>query len=162
MVCGYLVIVMSAGLFQMTIKCTILLTVTIISGQNPKVLSLLNSINICNVLNSVKLWLQCEIESNKQNSARQTALVQSLRDRIREAEDDAVEKDNFANRSDVTISSLRKELQTQQDRLQQVESSLKHHITAEEEAASRAAKWESKVSVAKFGLFVSIIGSFTL
>lgn len=87
---------------------------------------------------------KCEIESNKQNSARQTALVQSLRDRIREAEDEAVEKDNFANRSDVTISSLRKELQSQQDRLHQVESSLKHHITAEEEAASRAAKWESK------------------
>jgi len=79
-------------------------------------------------------------------------LVQSLRDRIREAEDEAVEKDNFANRSDVTISSLRKELQTQQDRLQQVESSLKHHITAEEEAAGRAAKWESKVCVAKFWL----------
>lgn len=87
---------------------------------------------------------KCEIESNKQNSARQTALVQSLRDRIREAEDQAAEKENFANRSDVTISSLRKEIQTQQDRLQQVESSLKHHIAAEEEAASRAAKWESK------------------
>jgi len=78
--------------------------------------------------------------------------VQSLRDRIREAEDEAVEKDNFANRSDVTISSLRKELQTQQDRLHQVESSLKHHITAEEEAASKAAKWESKVCIAKLGL----------
>lgn len=71
--------------------------------------------------------------------------MQSLRGRIQEAEDQAVEKENFANRSDVTISSLRKEIQTQQDRLQQVESSLKHHIAAEEEAASRAAKWESKV-----------------
>ena len=91
------------------------------------------------------LLLQCEIESNKQNAARQTALVQSLRDRIREAEDQAAEKENFANRSDVTISSLRKETHTLQDRLQQVESSLKHHIAAEEEAASRAAKWESKV-----------------
>ncbi|XP_022792806.1 coiled-coil domain-containing protein 170-like [Stylophora pistillata] len=87
---------------------------------------------------------KCEIESNKQNAARQTALVQSLRDRIREAEDEATEKENFANRSDVTISSLKKEIQTQQDRLQQVESSLKHHIAAEEEASSRAAKWESK------------------
>ena len=92
---------------------------------------------------------QCEIESNKQNAARQSALVQSLRDRIREAEDEATEKENFANRSDVTISSLKKEMQTQQDRLQQVESSLKHHITAEEEAASRAAKWETKVRVSK-------------
>lgn len=87
---------------------------------------------------------KCEIESNKQNAARQTALVQSLRDRIQEAEDQAAEKENFANRSDMTISSLRKEMHTLQDRLQQVESSLKHHIAAEEEAASRAAKWESK------------------
>lgn len=87
---------------------------------------------------------KCEIESNKQNAARQTALVQSLRDRIREAEDQAVEKENFANRSDVTISSMRKEMHTLQDRLQQVESSLKHHIAAEEEATSQAKKWESK------------------
>ena len=71
--------------------------------------------------------------------------MHSLRDRIREAEDEATEKENFANRSDVTISSLKKEIQTQQDRLQQVESSLKHHIAAEEEASGRAAKWESKV-----------------
>lgn len=87
---------------------------------------------------------KCEIESNKQNAARQTTLVQSLRDRIREAEDQAVEKENFANRSDVTISSMRKEMHTLQDRLQQVESSLKHHIAAEEEATSQAKKWESK------------------
>lgn len=87
---------------------------------------------------------KCEIESNKQNAARQTALVQSLRDRIREAEDQAVEKENFANRSDVTISSMRKEMHTLQDRLQQVESSLKHHIAAEEEATSQVKKWESK------------------
>ena len=73
--------------------------------------------------------------------------MHSLRDRIREAEDEATEKENFANRSDVTISSLKKEIQTQQDRLQQVESSLKHHIAAEEEASGRAAIWESKVCV---------------
>ena len=72
-------------------------------------------------------------------------MVQSLRDRIREAEDQAVEKENFANRSDVTISSMRKEMHTLQDRLQQVESSLKHHIAAEEEATSQVKKWESKV-----------------
>ena len=77
-------------------------------------------------------------------------MVQSLRDRIREAEDQAVEKENFANRSDVTISSMRKEMHTLQDRLQQVESSLKHHIAAEEEATSQAKKWESKVCDAFF------------
>ena len=56
-----------------------------------------------------------------------------------------LKKKNFANRSDVTISSMRKEMHTLQDRLQQVESSLKHHIAAEEEATSQAKKWESKV-----------------
>lgn len=101
------------------------------------------------MLKSCLLLLQCEIESNKQNAARQSALVQSLRERIREAEDLAAEKENFANRSDITITSLKKEMQNQQDRLQQVESSLKHHISAEEEASSRAAKWESKVQLYK-------------
>lgn len=101
------------------------------------------------MLKSCLLLLQCEIESNKQNAARQSALVQSLRERIREAEDSAAEKENFANRSDITITSLKKEMQNQQDRLQQVESSLKHHISAEEEASSRAAKWESKVQLYK-------------
>lgn len=101
------------------------------------------------MLKSCLLLLQCEIESNKQNAARQSALVQSLRERIREAEDSAAEKENFANRSDITITSLKKEMQNQQDRLQQVESSLKHHISAEEEASSRATKWESKVQLYK-------------
>ena len=88
---------------------------------------------------------QCEVESNKQNAARQSALIQSLRDRVRDAEDAAVDKENIASRNDVTIISLRKEMQNQQDRMQQVESSLKHHITAEEEAVKRATQWESKV-----------------
>lgn len=101
------------------------------------------------MLKSCLPLLQCEIESNKQNAARQSALVQSLRERIREAEDSAAEKENFANRSDITITSLKKEMQNQQDRLQQVESSLKHHISAEEEASTRAAKWESKVQLYK-------------
>lgn len=99
---------------------------------------------------------KCEIESNKQNAARQSALVQSLRERIREAEDSAAEKENFANRSDITITSLKKEMQNQQDRLQQVESSLKHHISAEEEASSRAAKWESKYGELKAQLIKAL------
>lgn len=99
---------------------------------------------------------KCEIESNKQNAARQSALVQSLRERIREAEDSAAEKENFANRSDITITSLKKEMQNQQDRLQQVESSLKHHIAAEEEASSRAAKWESKYGELKAQLIKAL------
>ncbi|XP_073248075.1 coiled-coil domain-containing protein 170-like [Porites lutea] len=99
---------------------------------------------------------KCEIESNKQNAARQSALVQSLRERIREAEDSAAEKENFANRSDITITSLKKEMQNQQDRLQQVESSLKHHISAEEEASSRASKWESKYGELKAQLIKAL------
>ena len=90
---------------------------------------------------------QCEVESNKQNAARQSALIQSLRDRVHDAEDAAVDKENMASRNDVTIISLRKEMLSQQDRLQQVESSLKHHISAEEEAANRAIQWESKVHI---------------
>ena len=47
---------------------------------------------------------------------------------------------------------MRKEMHTLQDRLQQVDSSLKHHIAAEEEATSQAKKWESKVCDQRFFL----------
>ena len=89
--------------------------------------------------------MQCEIESDKQSAARQTALIQSLRQRVREAEDEAEEKETVVSRNDITLASLRKELQIQQDRLQQAESSLKHHIMVEEEAVMRSSSWESKV-----------------
>ena len=74
-------------------------------------------------------------------------MVTSLRQRVREAEDDAEDRENIASRSDVTIASMRKEMQSLQDKLQQVEVSLRHHINAEEEAAKRASKWENKVNV---------------
>lgn len=73
------------------------------------------------------------------------ALVNSLRQRVREAEDNAEDRENLASRSDVTIVSMRKELQNLQDKLQQSDVSLRHHIAAEEEAAKRAASSETKV-----------------
>ncbi|XP_031554608.1 coiled-coil domain-containing protein 170-like [Actinia tenebrosa] len=90
--------------------------------------------------------LKCEIEGEKQNEARLQALVTSLRQRVREAEDDAEDRENIASRSDVTILSLRKEMQNLQDKLQQAEVSLRHHIGVEEEASKRASKWENKCS----------------
>jgi arginine/ornithine N-succinyltransferase beta subunit len=72
-------------------------------------------------------------------------LVNSLRQRVREAEDDAEDRENIASRSDVTIASLRKEMQSLQDKLQQAEVSLRHHISTEDEASKRAYKWENKV-----------------
>lgn len=72
-------------------------------------------------------------------------MVTSLRQRVREAEDDAEDRENIASRSDVTIVSLRKEMQNLQDKLQQAEVSLRHHIGVEEEADKRASKWENKV-----------------
>ena len=89
--------------------------------------------------------MQCDIESGRQNEARLQALVNSLRQRVREAEDDAEDRENIASRSDVTIVSLRKELQSLQDKLQQSDVSLRHHISAEEDAAKLAANWETKV-----------------
>ena len=67
---------------------------------------------------------------------------------MQEAEDQAEEKESFVSRNDVTLASLRKELQVQLDRLQQAESSLKHHIAAEEDASKRSSAWESKVRLA--------------
>lgn len=96
---------------------------------------------------NLSVCLQCDVESGKQNEARLQALVNSLRQRVREAEDEAEDRDNIASRSDVTIVSLRKELQNLQDKVQQSDVSLRHHISAEEDVAKRANLWETKVMV---------------
>jgi predicted nucleic acid-binding Zn-ribbon protein len=88
---------------------------------------------------------QCEIETQKQNGARQTALIQSLRHRLQEAEEAIDVKENAASRGDVTIASLKKEMQAQQDRLQQAETSLKRRLNEEENATKKAHSWKSKV-----------------
>lgn len=88
--------------------------------------------------------LKCEIESFKQNGARQTSLVQSLRHRIQDAEEAIDVKENAASRGDVTIVSLKKEIHTQQDRLQMAETSLKRRLGEEETAARNAQSWKSK------------------
>ncbi|XP_028398523.1 coiled-coil domain-containing protein 170-like [Dendronephthya gigantea] len=88
--------------------------------------------------------LKCEIETQKQNGARQTALIQSLRHRLQEAEEAIDAKENAASRGDVTIASLKKEMQAQQDRLQQAETSLKRRLNEEENAAKKALSWKSK------------------
>ena len=100
---------------------------------------------------------QCEIESHKQNGARQTALVQSLRQRIQEAEEAIDAKENAASRGDVTIASLKKEMYAQQDRLQQAEASLKRRLGEEENAARKAHSWKTKVFYISY-IFVRLFG----
>ena len=89
---------------------------------------------------------QCEIESGKQNLARQNAMVNSLQQRVKDAEDFAMDRENLMSRNDITISSLKKELQSQQDKARQIETSLKYHIGVEEENTRKAETWENKVS----------------
>ena len=89
--------------------------------------------------------VKCEIESFKQNGARQTALVQSLRHRVQEAEEAIDVKENAASRGDITIASLKKDMCVQQDRLQMAETSLKRRLGEEENASREAYSWKSKV-----------------
>jgi predicted nucleic acid-binding Zn-ribbon protein len=72
-------------------------------------------------------------------------LIQSLRHRLQEAEEAIDLKENAASRGDVTIASLKKEMQAQQDRLQQAETSLKRRLNEEESAAKKAHSWKTKV-----------------
>ncbi|XP_046847870.1 coiled-coil domain-containing protein 170-like isoform X2 [Xenia sp. Carnegie-2017] len=88
--------------------------------------------------------LQCEIATQKQNGARQTALIQSLRHRLQEAEEAIDAKESAASRGDVTIAALKKEMQSQQDRLQQAETALKRRINEEENATKKAHSWKTK------------------
>ena len=73
-------------------------------------------------------------------------MLTALQQRVKDAEDFAVDKENKMSRVDVTIASLKKELQEQFDQKQKLETSLKHHLKVEEENSKRAAQWENKVS----------------
>lgn len=96
---------------------------------------------------TIFVTFQCEIESGKQLQARTSAMLSSLQHRVKDAEDFAADKENKMSRVDVTISSLKKELQRQIDERQKVEFSLKHHLSVEEENSKRAAEWERKVNI---------------
>ena len=74
-------------------------------------------------------------------------MLSSLQGRVKDAEEFAFEKENKMSRVDITISSLKKEIQTQMDERQKLEVSLKHHMQVEEENYKKAEKWESKVIV---------------
>ena len=72
-------------------------------------------------------------------------MLSSLQNRVKDAEEFAVEKENKMSHVDITISSLKKELQSQVDEKQKLEVSLKHHMQVEDENHKKAEKWESKV-----------------
>ena len=72
-------------------------------------------------------------------------MLSSLQSRVKDAEEYAVEKENKMSRVDITVSSLKKELQAQMDEKQKLEVSLKHHMQVGEENYKKTEKWESKV-----------------
>ena len=72
-------------------------------------------------------------------------MLTSLQHRVKDAEDTANDKENKMSRFDVTIASLKKELQDQLDQKQKLEISLKHHLAVEEENSKKAGSWETKV-----------------
>lgn len=72
-------------------------------------------------------------------------MLSSLQSRVKDAEEFAVEKENKMSRVDITVLSLKKELQAQLDEKQKIEISLKHHLQVEEENVKKAQEWERKV-----------------
>ncbi|XP_013406676.1 coiled-coil domain-containing protein 170 [Lingula anatina] len=85
-----------------------------------------------------------EVEKYKENDARLSSLVQSLRDRLHEAESQSGSLEAAAGRCEVTISSLQKENREAQDRIVELESRLRSHLSEREEAEQKAAAAEKK------------------
>ena len=96
--------------------------------------------------------IQCDVENHKQNQARQNALISSLQQRVRDAEDKAGMKENSVSRNEIQIMSLQKELQAQLDKRQQLETSLKHHLSVSEDHHKKSEGWEQKVLQELFDL----------
>ncbi|XP_066279979.1 coiled-coil domain-containing protein 170-like isoform X2 [Branchiostoma lanceolatum] len=104
--------------------------------------------------------LESEVQSYKEDNARQVALVQTLRNRIREMDDETGTLSVVKGRGEITIQALQKEVREYQDRVAELEGRLRFkerrhvtfltdqnfrsHINEREGAEQSSQSWERK------------------
>ena len=69
--------------------------------------------------------LQNILDSNRENEARLSDVIQSLRDRVRELEDQLGSYHTVSNRGEFTISTLQRELRDANDKVVELEGRLR-------------------------------------
>ncbi|XP_069625273.1 coiled-coil domain-containing protein 170 isoform X1 [Ranitomeya imitator] len=106
-------------------------------AEGPKLL------DIWSKLSSKDLCLQelkAEVESYRENNARQSSLITSLRARLQETEEDSGILANSKTRAELTLKGIIQENRGLKERLQEMESKLKTHMAHLEESRSEASR----------------------
>ncbi|XP_066452050.1 coiled-coil domain-containing protein 170 isoform X2 [Eleutherodactylus coqui] len=94
-------------------------------------------------LSSKELCLQelkAEVENYKENNARQSSLITSLRARLQETEEESGLLAKSKTRAELAMQGIIQENQGLKERLQEVESKLKTHVAQLEDSKSKASR----------------------
>nr|XP_014354036.1 PREDICTED: coiled-coil domain-containing protein 170 [Latimeria chalumnae] len=88
--------------------------------------------------------LKAEVESYKENNARQASIISSLRERVQETEEESGALASSKTRAEITIQVLRKENQEFKENIQELEAKLRQYITEMEETQQQISSNERK------------------
>ncbi|XP_040283283.1 coiled-coil domain-containing protein 170 [Bufo bufo] len=84
--------------------------------------------------------LKAEVENYRENNARQSSLITSLRARLQETEEESGLLANSKSRAKLAMQGIIQENQELKERLQEVESKLKIHMAQLEDSKSQASR----------------------
>ncbi|XP_056674921.1 coiled-coil domain-containing protein 170 isoform X4 [Monodelphis domestica] len=89
--------------------------------------------------------LKAEMESYKENNARQSSLLISLRDRVQETEKESVALATSKMRTEITVHAVTQENQDLKKKITDLEAKLKKYSKENEESKNQAAKNSRKL-----------------
>ncbi|XP_077342466.1 coiled-coil domain-containing protein 170 [Lithobates pipiens] len=85
--------------------------------------------------------LKAEVENYRENNARQSAMITSLRARVHETEEETGLLATSKSRAELTIQAVLHENQELKDKIQEIESRLKTFVTQWEDSKSQASRY---------------------
>ncbi|XP_040206814.1 coiled-coil domain-containing protein 170 [Rana temporaria] len=85
--------------------------------------------------------LKAEVENYRENNARQSAMITSLRARVHETEEETGLLATSKSRAELTIQAVFHENRELKDRIQEMESRLKNFVTQWEDSKSQASRY---------------------
>ncbi|XP_068088099.1 coiled-coil domain-containing protein 170 isoform X2 [Hyperolius riggenbachi] len=85
--------------------------------------------------------LKAEVENHRENNARQSVMITSLRSRIHETEEETGLLATSKSRAEVTMQTLLHENRELKDRIQEMETRLKSYVAQWEDSKSQASRY---------------------
>ncbi|XP_043944794.1 coiled-coil domain-containing protein 170 [Protopterus annectens] len=100
--------------------------------------------------------LKAEVEGYKENNARQTSLLTSLRERLQETEEETGALAGYKTRAEVTVQAAKKENQELKERIQELEVRHRRQLTEWEDSRQNISNQEKKYTELIFALAKAI------